>query len=38
MVTRAQIIRDAVENTQLGHNENEVDLLKFFKEHHSIFA
>ena len=31
MVTRAQIIRDAVENTQLGQNENEVDLLKIFK-------
>ena len=38
MVTRAQIIRDAVENTQLGQNENEVDLLKFFKERHWVFA
>ena len=38
MVTRAQIIRDAVENTQLGQNENEVDSLKFFKGYNWVFA
>ena len=38
MVTRAQIIRDAVENTQLGQNEKEVDSLKFFKGHNWVFA
>ena len=38
MVTRAKLIRDAVENTQLGQNENEVDSLKSFKEHQWVFA
>ena len=37
MVTRAQIIRDAVENTQLGQNEKEVDSLKVFKGHKWFF-
>ena len=38
IVTRASIIRDAVENTQLGQNEDGVDSLKFFKEHQRVFA
>ena len=38
MVTTTQIIRDAVENTQLGQNEKEVDSLKFFKGHNWVFA
>ena len=38
MATRAKFIRDAVENTQLGQNEEEVDSLKFFKEQHWVFA
>ena len=33
MATRAQIIRDAVENTELSQNEKEDDSLNFFKEH-----
>ena len=37
MVTRANLIRDAVENTQLGQNEKDGDSLKFFKEHHWVF-
>ena len=36
MVTRASIIRDAVENTQLGQNEDGVDSLKIFKEHQRV--
>ena len=38
MVTRAQIIRDAVENTQLGQNEKEVVSLNFFRGHNWVFA
>ena len=38
MVTRAQIIRGAVENTQLGQNEKGVDTLKFSKEHHWVLV
>ena len=33
-VTRAKIIRVAVENTRLDQNEKEVDSLNFSKEHH----
>ena len=38
MVTRAQLIRDAVENTQLGQRAKEDDLLKIFKEHQWVNA
>ena len=38
MVTRAQMIRDAVENTQLGQNEKEVVSLNFYKEKSWVFA
>ena len=38
MATRAKFTRDAVENTQLGQNEKEVDSLKLFKEHQWVFA
>ena len=33
-VTRAKIIRVAVEITRLDQNEKEVDSLNFSKEHH----
>ena len=37
-VTGAKINRVVVEITRLDQNENEVDSLKFFKEHHWVFA
>ena len=34
----AKLNRVVVEITRLDQNENEVDSLKFFKEHHWVFA
>ena len=38
MVTRAKFNRDAVEKVKLDQKVKEVDSLKFFKEHHWVFA
>ena len=38
MVTRAKIIRVAVEITRLNQYEKDVVSLKFFKEHQWVFA
>ena len=37
-VTRAKENRVAVQITNLDQNAKEVDSLKFFKEHHWVFA
>jgi len=37
-VTRAKKNKVAVQITKLGQNAKEVDPLKFFKEHHWVFA
>ena len=38
MVTRAKIIRVAIQITKLDQNEKEVDSLKFYKEHQWVFV